>query len=78
MAFSTSALDKKADFMLKVLKHILMTRPVERPSCPAYSEAVRELQSDCTHELQRLAIKMPDFLMVRDRADMDRLEASLS
>ncbi|KAI9820881.1 MAG: hypothetical protein M1832_003514 [Thelocarpon impressellum] len=63
VAFSTSALDKKADFMLKVLKHILVTRPVDDPRYLAYSEAVKDLQNDCSHELRRLAMKMPDYLM---------------
>ena len=50
--------------MLKVLKHILMTRPIDNPMYLAYSEAVKELQSDCSYELRRLAMKMPDYLMV--------------
>jgi exportin-5 len=50
--------------MLKVLEHILMTRPMENPAYPAYSEAIKDLQQDCTHELHRLAMKMPDHLLV--------------
>ncbi|KAI9758535.1 MAG: hypothetical protein M4579_003027 [Chaenotheca gracillima] len=60
---STSVLEKRADFMLFVLKHILMTRSVDHPSYPAYSEAVKELHNDCTSELSRLAAKMPNLLM---------------
>ncbi|EPE34431.1 ARM repeat-containing protein [Glarea lozoyensis ATCC 20868] len=63
VAFSTSALDKKAGFMLKVLEHILMSQPVEHPEHAAYSEAVKELQVDGTYELQILASKMPDQLL---------------
>lgn len=50
--------------MLKVLEHILMSQPLERPEFAAYTEAVKELQSDGTYELQRLASKMPDQLLV--------------
>jgi exportin-5 len=50
--------------MLKVLEHILMTRPTENPAYPAHSDAVKDLQHDCTHELHRLAMKMPDHLLV--------------
>jgi exportin-5 len=64
VAFSTTALDEKVGFMLKVLEHILMSRPVEQPECAAYTEAVKELQADSMYELQRLAGKMPDQLLV--------------
>jgi exportin-5 len=64
VAFSTSALDKKVGFMLKVLEHILMSRPAEQPEHMAYTEAVKELLTDGTYELQRLASKMPDQLLV--------------
>lgn len=63
VAFSISVLHQKLGFMLKVLERIIMTRPAERPEYPAYTDAVKELQSDCIHELQRLALKVPDQLM---------------
>jgi exportin-5 len=50
--------------MLKVLQNILMSQPVEHPEHSAYSEAVKELQAESMHELQRLAAKMPDQLLV--------------
>jgi exportin-5 len=50
--------------MLKVLEHILMTRPVEQADFGAYNDAVKELQTDGMYELQRLASKMPDQLLV--------------
>lgn len=65
VALSTTALDKKVGFMLKALEHILMSRPVERPEYPQYNDAVKELLTDGAHELQRLASKMPDQLLVR-------------
>ncbi|THV49418.1 hypothetical protein BGAL_0196g00160 [Botrytis galanthina] len=63
VAFSTTALDKKVGFMLKVLEHILMTQPTEYPNASAYTEAVKELQAESAYELQRLAGKMPDQLL---------------
>lgn len=50
--------------MLKVLEHILMTQPAEFPEVPAYTDAIKDLQAESGHELQRLAIKMPDQLLV--------------
>ena len=41
-----------------------MSQPVEKPQYTAYSEAVKELQIDGMYELQRLATKMPDQLLV--------------
>jgi exportin-5 len=74
VAFSTTALDKKVGFMLQVLEHILMSRPVEHPEHSAYSDAVKELQTDGMYELQRLASKMPDQLL-----DVyDQLEAKVN
>jgi exportin-5 len=64
VAFSTTALDKKVTFMLKVLEHILMSKPVEQPEFGSYNDAVKELQVDGMYELQRLASKMPDQLLV--------------
>lgn len=64
VAFSTTALDKTS-FMLKVLEHILMSRADERPEYPSYNDALKELQADGVYELQRLATKMPDQLLVR-------------
>lgn len=63
VTFSTTALDARHEFMLKILEHILLTRPPEFPANSAYSEALKELLSICTTEIQRLAMKMPDNLM---------------
>lgn len=50
--------------MLKVLQHILMIQPLEQPDNTAYTEAVKELQVESMYELQRLASKMPNQLLV--------------
>jgi exportin-5 len=52
--------------MLKVLENILMSRPTEYPEHAAYTDAVKDLHTDCMHELHRLATKMPDHMLVRD------------
>jgi exportin-5 len=51
--------------MLKVLEHLLMCHPAERPEYQAYTDAVKELQTDAMHELRRIAIKMPNQVFVR-------------
>lgn len=63
--FSTTALNKDNDFMLKVLEHILMTWPAMEPEYRLFNEAVKDLQGESMIELQRLAAEMPDHLLVR-------------
>ncbi|KAI5466497.1 armadillo-type protein [Mariannaea sp. PMI_226] len=61
--FSTTALNKNAPFMLKVLEHILMTWPALQPDHRAYNDAIKDLQGESMVELQRLASEMPDHLL---------------
>ncbi|OAR05916.1 hypothetical protein LLEC1_04088 [Akanthomyces lecanii] len=61
--FSTTALNKNAGFMLKVLEHILMTWPTVEPDHRAFNDAIKDLQSESMVELQRLASEMPDHLL---------------
>ncbi|KID92516.1 Armadillo-type fold protein [Metarhizium guizhouense ARSEF 977] len=61
--FSTTALNKDAGFMLKVLEHILLTWPALEPEYRAYNDAIKDLQSESMIELQRLAAEMPDHLL---------------
>jgi exportin-5 len=51
--------------MLKVLEHILMTWPTPQPEHKLFNDAIKDLQSESMVELQRLASKMPDHLLVR-------------
>lgn len=62
--FSTTALKNNANFMLKVLEHILMTWPSPEPDFSAFNESVKDLQTESVLELQRLASEMPDHLLV--------------
>lgn len=50
--------------MLRVLEHILMTWPALHPDHRLYNDAIRDLQTESMVELQRLASKMPDPLLV--------------
>lgn len=72
--FSTTALNKNAGFMLKVLEHILLTWPTLDPEHRAYNDAVKELQSESMVELQRLAAEMPDHLLVRQNVSATSVE----
>ena len=74
VTFSTTALENRPNLMLKILEHILLTRPVEYPANHAYTDAVKELLNICTTEIQRLAMKMPDHLMVV----YDQLESKIN
>lgn len=72
VAFSTTALDNNPNLMLRVLEHILMTWPALQPENRAYNDAVKDLQAESMVELQRLAAKMPDHLLVRDPSVLPR------
>ncbi|KAM6478916.1 armadillo-type protein [Trichoderma sp. SZMC 28011] len=61
--FSTNALNKNANFMLKVLEHIILTWPVLEPAYGAYNDAIKDFQVESMVELHRLAIGMPDHLL---------------
>ena len=63
--FSTTALNKNASFMLKVLEHILVTWPALQPDYRAFNDAIKDLQGESMIELQRLASEMPDHLLVQ-------------
>ncbi|KAK0724766.1 armadillo-type protein [Lasiosphaeris hirsuta] len=73
VAFSTTALDANANFMLRVLEHILMTWPALQPDYRVFNDAIRDLQTESMVELQRLASKMPDHLL----GVYDQLEAKV-
>lgn len=65
--FATSALDKRPEFMFKVLEHILMARPIDPPEPKntenRYTAAVKEMKADAMAELQKLGSKMPNQLL---------------
>lgn len=61
--FSTTALNKNANFMLKVLEHMLVTWPDLQPDYRAFNDAIKDLQGESMVEMQRLAAEMPDHLL---------------
>ncbi|KAI9791463.1 MAG: hypothetical protein M1816_003807 [Peltula sp. TS41687] len=70
---ATSVLQRE-NFTLRVLQEIFTSQPLDQPAYLPYSDAVKELQSACTHDLHQLAYKMPDFLMTV----YDDLEAKIN
>ena len=63
VGFATGPLKKDARFAFKIFDYILDTSYPDDANYPSYSEAVKDLQSLCIHELQRLAMKFPDYLI---------------
>jgi len=61
---STTALEGDRGILLKVLEHILMTWPASRPEHKIFNEAIKDLQAESVIELQRLAAKVPNQLLV--------------
>lgn len=65
-AFATGPLKRNAQFALRVFEYILESRCPDDPTYEAYSDAVKELHAFCLHQLQRLAMRFPDYLIVSD------------
>ncbi|KAL8851064.1 MAG: hypothetical protein Q9221_003960 [Calogaya cf. arnoldii] len=63
VGFATGPLKKDARFAFKIFDYILDTKYPDDSNYPSYSEAVKDLQSLCIHELQRLAMKFSDYLI---------------
>lgn len=58
--------------MLKVLEHIILTWPVLEPEYRAYNDAIKDFQVESMLELHRLAVGMPDHLLVRSPFNQKR------
>ncbi|KAL8711046.1 MAG: hypothetical protein Q9220_004427 [cf. Caloplaca sp. 1 TL-2023] len=63
VGFATGPLKQDVRFAFRVFEYILDTKYPDNVSFTAYSEAVKDLQGLCVHELQRLAMKFPDYLI---------------
>lgn len=63
VGFATGPLKKDTEFASSIFEYILNIQFLDNPSFPAYSEAVKDLQGFCIHELQRLAMKFADYLI---------------
>lgn len=63
VGFATGPLKKDTEFASSIFEYILNVQFLDDPSFLAYSEAVKDLQGFCIHELQRLAMKFADYLI---------------
>ncbi|KAL8874320.1 MAG: hypothetical protein Q9174_000319 [Haloplaca sp. 1 TL-2023] len=63
VGFATGPLKKDVTFAFRVFEYILDTTFLDEPGYPTYSDAVKDLQGICIHELQRLAMKFADHLI---------------
>lgn len=64
VGFAIGPLKRNAQFALKIFDYILDTRCSAHPACLAYTDAVKDLQAVSLHQLQRLAMRFPDYLVV--------------
>ena len=64
MGFATGPLKRNAEFALRVFEYTLESRCPDNPAYEVYSDAVKDLHSCCLHQLQRLAMRLPDYLVV--------------
>jgi hypothetical protein len=65
VGFATGPLKRNAPFALRVFEYTLETKCPDDPTSEAYSDAVKDLHAFCLHQLQRLAMRFPDYLIVR-------------
>lgn len=63
VGFATGPLKLDTEFASSVFEYILNVRFHDDPGFPAYSEAVKDLQGICIHELQRLTMSFADYLI---------------
>ena len=67
--FAINPLQRNAPFVICVFQYVLDTkaRLLLRPKAPnasQYNDAITEFQRYCSHQLQRIAVRTADFLMV--------------
>lgn len=62
--FASNPLKGNAPFAFRVIEYTLDAQVPDDKSCMAYSDAVKEFRSFCIHQLQRLAMRFPDFYIV--------------
>jgi len=65
VGFAVGPLKRDAQFAVKVFDFILETRCPACPESLAYTEAVKDLQVFSVNQLQRLAMRFADHLVVR-------------
>ena len=63
VVFATGPLKRNAQFSFKVFDYTLNTRCRDDPLSRAYDDAVKDLESLRLHQLQRLAMRFPDYFI---------------
>ena len=63
---ATGPLKRNPRFVLKAFEFTMKTRCPEEPASETYNDAVKDLQGYCGHQLQRLAMRFPDYLTVSE------------
>ena len=63
VGFATGPLKRNARFAFRIFEYTLDTRCPENPTYTAYNDAVKDLHGFCLHQLQRLAMRFPDYLV---------------
>ena len=64
VVFATGPLKGNAQFAFKVFDYSLNARRPDDKSSAVYSEVVKELEGLRLHQLQRLAMRFPDYFIV--------------
>ncbi|KAI4213439.1 MAG: hypothetical protein LQ351_003939 [Letrouitia transgressa] len=63
VGFATGPLKQDALFAVKVFEYILNTRYPDSLVSVTYSDAVKDLQTFCAHQLQKLAMRFSDYMI---------------
>ena len=64
VVFATGPLKGNAQFAFKVFDYSLNARRPDNNISATYSEAIKELESLRLHQLQRLAMRFPEYFIV--------------
>ena len=79
VGFATGPLKRDSKFAVRIFDKILETRCASFPECVAYTEAVKDLQLFCVHQMQRLAMRFADHLVtIYDEVERKILAVSQS
>ena len=76
LAFGAGPLKGEPAFAIATFYYIIRTHYHTKPECIAFNDAVEELRGFCQHQVQRLAMRFPDFL-ARDFSNIEKEIASL-
>ena len=63
VGFAVGPLKRDSQFAVRVFEKVLETKCAGFPECVAYTDAVKDLQLFCIHQMQRLAMRFADHLV---------------